>query len=94
MHLREDSPSLVCALDGDWTAAFDSADLQVREVMPTETFTVDQLAEAVKTNDCDRVRQILGAQPDLVRTDMAYENGHKILHYAHMVKKLEPSAEQ
>src|SRR5215470_16162647 len=49
---------------------------------PAETFTVDQLAEAVKINDADRVRQILDAQPDLVRTDMAYENEHQVLHYA------------
>ena len=49
---------------------------------PAETFTVDQLAEAVKANDGDRVRQILDAQPDLVRTDMAYENEHQVLHYA------------
>src|SRR5215472_103585 len=47
-----------------------------------ETFTVDQLAEATRANDADRVRQILGAQPDLVRTDMAYENEHQVLHYA------------
>ena len=58
------------------------ADLQVRAMMPTETFTVDQLADAVKANDCDRVRHILAAQPDLVRTDMAYENEHQVLHYA------------
>src|SRR5215469_18543933 len=49
---------------------------------PAETFTVDQLADAVKADDADRVRQILGAQPDLVRTDMAYENEHQVLHYA------------
>jgi hypothetical protein len=49
---------------------------------PPETFTVDQLAEAVKANDAVRVRQILDAQPDLVRTDMAYENEHQVLHYA------------
>jgi ankyrin repeat protein len=49
---------------------------------PTETFTVDQLAEAVKANDVDRVRQILNAQPDLARADMAYENEHQVLHYA------------
>src|SRR5215472_15447055 len=47
-----------------------------------ETFTVDQLAEATRANDADRVRQILGAQPDLVRADMAYENEHQALHYA------------
>ncbi|HEY7336249.1 MAG TPA: hypothetical protein VH639_15270 [Bryobacteraceae bacterium] len=47
-----------------------------------ETFTVDQLAEATKGNDTDRVRQILDAQPELVRTDMAYENEHQVLHYA------------
>jgi hypothetical protein len=49
---------------------------------PAETFTVVQLAEAVTANDADRVRQILDAQPDLVRTDMAYENEHQVLHYA------------
>jgi Ankyrin repeat len=49
---------------------------------PDETFTVDQLADAVKAHDADRVRQILDAQPDLVRTDMAYENEHQVLHYA------------
>jgi hypothetical protein len=49
---------------------------------PAETFTVDQLADAVKANDAGRVRQILDAQPDLVRTDMAYENEHQVLHYA------------
>ena len=49
---------------------------------PTETVTVDQLADAVKANDRDRVRQILDAQPDLVRTDMAYEDEHQVLHYA------------
>src|SRR4029077_14853930 len=47
-----------------------------------QTVTVDQLADAVKANECDRVRQILDAQPDLVRTDMAYENEHQVLHYA------------
>ena len=47
-----------------------------------ETFTIDQLAEAVRANDADRVRQILDAQPDLVCTDMAYENEHQVLHYA------------
>jgi ankyrin repeat protein len=47
-----------------------------------ETFTVNQLAEAIKANDTDRVRQILDGQPDLVRTDMAYENEHQVLHYA------------
>jgi hypothetical protein len=47
-----------------------------------ETFTVNQLAEAVKANDADRVRQILDAQPELLRTDMAYENEHQVLHYA------------
>jgi hypothetical protein len=62
--------------------AFDSVDLQVRAMTPTETVTVDQLADAVKANDRDRVRQILDAQPDLVRTDMAYENEHQVLHYA------------
>ena len=35
-----------------------------------ETFTVDQLAEAVKANDADRARRILDAQPDLVRADI------------------------
>jgi ankyrin repeat protein len=49
---------------------------------PTETVTVDQLADAVKANDRDRVRQILDARPDLIRTDMAYENEHQVLHYA------------
>src|SRR5215471_10596877 len=49
---------------------------------PAETFTADQLAEAAKANDTDRVSQILDAQPDLVRTDMAYENEHQALHYA------------
>ena len=49
---------------------------------PAETFTVNQLAEATKANDSNRVRQILDAQPDLVRTDMAYENEHQVLHYA------------
>ena len=49
---------------------------------PAETFTIDQLAEATKANDADRVRQILDAKPDLVRTDMAYENEHQVLHYA------------
>lgn len=49
---------------------------------PGETVTVDQLAEAVKSNDRDRVRQILDGQPDLVRSDMAYENEHQVLHYA------------
>jgi ankyrin repeat protein len=48
----------------------------------TETFTVGQLAEAINANDVDRARQILDAQPDLVRTDMAYENEHQVLHYA------------
>src|SRR5215471_10634279 len=47
-----------------------------------ETFTVDQLAEATKANDVARVRKILGSQPDLVSTDMAYENEHQVLHYA------------
>jgi hypothetical protein len=42
----------------------------------TDTFTVGQLAEAINANDADRARQILDAQPDLVRTDMAYENEH------------------
>ena len=36
---------------------------------PAETVTLDQLADAVKANDGDRVRQILHARPDLVRTD-------------------------
>lgn len=49
---------------------------------PTETFTVDQLADAVKAGDSYRVRRILDAQPDLARTDMAYENEHQVLHYA------------
>src|SRR5215470_17319681 len=49
---------------------------------PAETFTVDQLAVATRANDADRVRQILDARPDLVRTDMAYENEHQVLHYA------------
>jgi len=49
---------------------------------PAETFSVDQLADAIKASDVDRVRQILDAQPDLVRTDMAYENEHQVLHYA------------
>jgi ankyrin repeat protein len=48
----------------------------------TQPFTVDQLADAVKRNDADRVRHILDAQPDLVRTDVAYENEHQVLHYA------------
>ena len=49
---------------------------------PSETVTVEQLADAVKANDRDRVRQILDARPDLIRTDMAYENEHQVLHYA------------
>ncbi|HEY6345976.1 MAG TPA: hypothetical protein VIY49_31195 [Bryobacteraceae bacterium] len=49
---------------------------------PAGTFTVDQLVEAVKANDTNQVRQILGAQPELVRTDVAYENEHQVLHYA------------
>jgi ankyrin repeat protein len=49
---------------------------------PAEAFSVDQLADAIKANDADRVRQILDAQPDLVRTDMAYENEHQVMHYA------------
>src|SRR6516164_7469028 len=49
---------------------------------PAETFTVDHLAQAIKANDAERVRQIVDAQPDLVRTDMAYENEHQVLHYA------------
>ena len=44
---------------------------------PSETVTVDQLADAVKANDRDRVRQILDARPDLIHTDLAYENEHR-----------------
>jgi hypothetical protein len=49
---------------------------------PAETFTVDQLADAVKAGDTSCVGRILDTQPDLVRTDMAYENEHQALHYA------------
>jgi hypothetical protein len=63
-------------------AAFDSADWLVGAMTPAETVTLDQLADAVNANDGDRVRQILDARPDLVRTDMAYENEHQVLHYA------------
>src|SRR5579862_4322268 len=48
----------------------------------SESFTVDQLAEATRVNDADRVRGILDAQPALVNSDMAYENEHQVLHYA------------
>jgi hypothetical protein len=46
------------------------------------TFTIDELAEAVRADDMPLVSRILDAQPDLVRTDMAYENEHQLLHYA------------
>src|SRR5580704_8906539 len=61
---------------------FSSTDPQGGSMTGAETFTVGQLAEAITTNDTDRARQIFDAQPDLVRTDMAYENEHQVLHYA------------
>ena len=49
---------------------------------PPTTFTVDQLADAVKSNDAALVRRILDHQPGLIGTDLAYENEHQVLHYA------------
>jgi len=44
--------------------------------------TIDQLADAVRAGDLEQVRTIIEASPELVTTDMAYENEHQVLHYA------------
>lgn len=43
---------------------------------------VQELAEAVKTGDCSRVRTLLNARPELVGMDMAANDEHRALHYA------------
>jgi ankyrin repeat protein len=43
---------------------------------------VTRLAEAVQSGDVDKVRELLGARPELVAMDMAGNNEHRALHYA------------
>jgi ankyrin repeat protein len=43
---------------------------------------IDQLADAVRAGDLEQVRAIIQASPELVTTDLAYENEHQVLHYA------------
>lgn len=44
--------------------------------------TVEQLTQAVRANDLERVRAILRIRPELVHVVMAWNNEHTALHYA------------
>ena len=44
--------------------------------------TVKRLAEAVERGDIARVRAMLDVRPELVNTDMAENNEHRVVHYA------------
>jgi ankyrin repeat protein len=44
--------------------------------------TVKRLAEAVERGDVARVRAMLDVRPELVNTDMAENNEHRVVHYA------------
>jgi ankyrin repeat protein len=43
---------------------------------------IARLAEAVQAGDAARVRMLLSARPELVATDMAGNDEHRVLHYA------------
>ena len=46
------------------------------------TSPIQQLADAVQGGDLEQVLAIVAASPELVTTDLAYENEHQVLHYA------------
>src|SRR5579863_9875641 len=49
--------------------------------MPDD-FTITQLADAVCADDLEQVRSIVKVRPELVATDMAYEDEQQVLHFA------------
>ena len=57
--------------------------------MPDAGVTVQQFVDAVRAGDAQRVRDMLGARPELVNTDLAENDERRAIHHAVLDRSVE-----